>query len=474
MKTESQFAAINTQRNLLILIMLVAPLFVVMFYVFIFSARWMIILSSVMLVAAFSVFVFLDMRKGLLLFVISLATAPPLYLILPASPIFRSIRLYELLLALIFIFALIRSTEERKEIFYNTPIDIPVLMIVLLWTLSILNGLFLQQGFNARDFFELMKPIRLFILLQLVIYITKDREDLERMIYFLIIFSLYPQILGIFEHFHLFNVRRFLATVYPGYEYSSIIAGGFDVYGAGFLHKFRSSSVFVGDVNAFGGYSALFFLMALIFCVYMPRVKNKILLALISLFNLYGVLLSGSRKAVFCVGLGLLVFLVFKVKKAFKAFPVYVVSFFVVLRLTPTRFTERLFEHWEYKINNLIRLWDKYTELSLSSLVIGNGAVHEFGIDSFHLKLLLRGGMLGLLAHFILVFFILKTAINLIRNSRERLDEMVGMMALTLTIGIEWLNVTGLYFYCGRISESFWIILGALFVLYRWIQAEKT
>jgi hypothetical protein len=47
------------------------------------------------------------------------------------------------------------------------------------------------------------------------------------------------------------------------------------------------------------------------------------------------------------------------------------------------------------------------------------------------------------------------------------MDEMVGILASILIVLIEWLNVTGLFFYAGRISESYWVILGLLCVVYR-------
>ena len=122
----------------------------------------------------------------------------------------------------------------------------------------------------------------------------------------------------------------------------------------------------------------------------------------------------------------------------------------------------------------MLKLWSQYREFELSTLLFGKGAVHHFGIDSFYLKLLLSGGILGLVAHFILIYFILRVSIYVMRNSQCRLDELTGMMAIVITISIEWLNATGLYFYSGRISESFWVILGSVFVLYRIMQKEKT
>ena len=99
--------------------------------------------------------------------------------------------------------------------------------------------------------------------------------------------------------------------------------------------------------------------------------------------------------------------------------------------------------------------------------------MHDFGMDSFHLKILLRNGILGLAAHFFLIILALNLALYVKRNSKYWLDEMTGIMAFILIICMEWLNASGLYFYAGRISESYWVILGVLCVIYRLLKAQK-
>ena len=192
-----------------------------------------------------------------------------------------------------------------------------------------------------RDFFEYFKVVYLFLILQITIFFLQDREDVKNALYILITCTIYPQILGIFEHFHFFDFRRILVNLYTGNEYSSNIVGGFDVYGAGYLHKFRASSVFVGDVNAFGGYSALFFIMAFVCCMYIPKIKTKILFIFIAFLNLYGVLISGSRKSLVCVIIGILVFFWFKFRKLFRAAPLLIIVVLLVFKLAPDYYMPR-------------------------------------------------------------------------------------------------------------------------------------
>ena len=415
----------------------------------------------------------INFKKIFLFYIASIAIAPPLYLLVPLGPIFRSIRLYDILFIVIFIFAFFRSTTSKLKFFYNTSLNLPVLGIFCVWILSLFNCIFMQKIFYMRDFFEYFKVVYLFLILQITIFFLQDREDVKNALYILITCTIYPQILGIFEHFHFFDFRRILVNLYTGNEYSSNIVGGFDVYGAGYLHKFRASSVFVGDVNAFGGYSALFFIMAFVCCMYIPKIKIKILFILIALLNLYGVLISGSRKSLVCVIIGILVFFWFKFRKLFRAAPLLIIVVLLVFKLAPDYYMPRFFANWEYKINNIIELWNDFSRSDLLSMHIGRGIVHDFGMDSFHLKILLRNGILGLAAHFFLIILALNLALYVKRNSKYWLDEMTGIMAFILIICMEWLNASGLYFYAGRISESYWVILGVLCVIYRLLKAQK-
>ncbi|MFH2138243.1 MAG: hypothetical protein ABII88_06995 [Candidatus Omnitrophota bacterium] len=467
----NKLPCLTSKNNNLTALMLMALIMVLL--AGFFCSFWVKIFFFLLLILVFLLVIFDDSKKGILFFAASLAFAPPLYLIAPVHFIFRSIRLYEVLLCIILIFVLLQTLKSEKRFFHKTLFDVPILCMLGIWMLSVFNGIYLQQDFYLRDFFEFLKPIRLFLILQIVIFLVKEKEYAKKLLSFLVVFSIFPQLLGIGEHFNLLGIRRFIATTYTGYEYSSIIAGGFDVYGAGFLHKFRTSSIFVGDVNAFGGYSAIFFIMAFIFFMYVPKIKSKILFSLIALLNFYGVIVSGSRKSLICVVFGILLFLLFKIRKLLKAVPLVIIGVLIILKLAPGYYLERFFFHWDYKINNILRLFSQFSEFGIAESLIGRGTMHEFGADSFHLKLLIRNGLLGLIAHFVLVFVMLKIAFFVIKHSKHWFDEMIGVMALILIINMEWLNVTGLYFYAGRISESFWIVLGVLYAVYRNIRADN-
>lgn len=153
--------------------------------------------------------------------------------------------------------------------------------------------------------------------------------------------------------------------------------------------------------------------------------------------------------------------------------PILVVSIISFITLLPKSFVERFFDRWEHKFNNIKLLWIQFINLDFSSMLFGTGAVHHFGIDSFHMKLLIRGGVLSFIVYCLLILMILWTAKYVISNSSNWFDEMIGLMAITLTISMEWLNVTGLYTFCARISESYWIIVGALMIVYRFIRIDK-
>lgn len=413
--------------------------------------------------------------KGLFyFFVASIAFAPTLYIFLPISPIFRSIRMYEIIFVLVLFMAFLKYFQENESLFRKTPVNIPVLSIVFLGAVSLLHGAISGEIIDARDYFALLKPIRLFLIFQMVMYYVKDRQDIYNTIFILIAFSLYPEFLGILELMDLPSIKILLTSAYSGYEFNSNIVGGFDVYGTGFLHKFRASSVYAGDVNAFGGYAALFFTLAFMFFLYEPNKKKKFVFSVICAISLYGIMISGSRKAIAGIVISILFCSLIKMKNFIKLVPIFLVSAFVVFWFMPLALKQRFFEHWEYKIQNIYRLWKLYLDLDLSSLILGNGNLYEFGMDSFYLMILFRNGLLGLLAYAILVIATILISSYVIKNARCWLDEMVGLMALVCTVLIEWLNVTGLYSYSGRLSESYWVLLGSACVLCKLIKNEKT
>jgi hypothetical protein len=413
------------------------------------------------------------LKMGFFFFVGFISFAPSFYLIMPISSVVRSIRMYEVLFALIFILVLIQSIKNKGIVFHITPIDFPVFVIVIFWAVSILKGNIAALNINPRDYISLLKPVRLWLILQMVLFFAVNRRDVHRILYILILFSLYPEILGIFEYLNNTTIKEFLCTAYVGQEYSPIIVGGFDVYGAGYLHKFRSSSVFVGDVNAYGGYAAIFFLAAYLFFLYVRKNRDKYIFLAISGASLVGVLISGSRKAILCIFIGIILCAILRFRRFLNAWPIYIMSAAVTLSLIPEYFVQRLFEHPEQKIVNIDRLWMQFANQDITTLLLGTGALFEYGMDNFYMMLLFRCGLIGLLLYIVLIAIIINSSYYVMRNAHCWLDEMVGLMGVVLTISNEWLNVTGLYTYSGRISESLWVILGTVFVLYRFIRIEN-
>lgn len=172
------------------------------------------------------------------------------------------------------------------------------------------------------------------------------------------------------------------------------------------------------------------------------------------------------------LGLGLVIILNFKM--SLRLFPLFIVGFFGAMKVAPSYLTERLFTQWNIKLHNLIRLFRIYMEFDLPSLFLGKGSIHELGIDSFHLKLLMRGGLLSFCAYFVLIFSVLKVSFYVKRHANSWIDDMVGLMVVILIISVEWLNVTGLYSYSARISESLWVVFGLMYAVYRFIKVEQT
>lgn len=454
-----KFSILSINFILVGIIVLIAVLFN-MFYIK--------IAGMILLILLFLMLCYFYLKKVFYLFIISISLAPAVYFFCPVHPILKSIRLYELVLVSILVFEFIQYLLNKKlHILFKTNITIPIFGILFISVFSLLISTFLLQNIVLRDYFELIKPIRLFLIVQVIFYFVKDRTDVKKVLNLLIVFSTYVIILGVFEHIHLWGFRKFIALLYSGHDHLALIREGFDRYGSGFLHVYRVGSVFASDVNAFGGYTALFTLIAFIYSSCHPSKLAKLFFFFISFFHFYGVFLSGSRKALICVILGIGVFLLLKIKKALVTIPVMVLGAVVTISIAPKYFFHRLFSQWELKIYNIVNLFEKYASRKYYALIFGRGTEHEFGIDSFHIKLLLKNGILGFVAYYFLLFVIVKTAYYVFKNARDWLEEFIGMIMIILTISIEWMNLTGLYFYAGRISESYWIILGLLLVVYK-------
>ena len=396
-------------------------------------------------------------------------------LLLPALPniggkgIIPLIRADEIILFLIFVVFVSQFVLLKKTKILLSKIDKLYLLMIGGFIVSTIFGLLiLSVNFVPKDMFFLVKWIQYFILMGLIRYSIKEKKDIFFYVTIMLISFIYPILLGILQYFNLFEVRSLISHLYIDPKWNYI--WGFNDY---VLRMSRSSSVFRGGPNEF----ALFAMLAtvLIFSVMLAekKVLRKLVLALFLALSLFATFATGGRTGLLGAVLGV-VLLAF-MNREFKSFAI-----FMALGIMPVIFNpniiSRLFIIFDFTSSGLtfvdesffFRLydtWPRVLEGFFRSPVFGLGPNLEsyiFASDSYYMKILVTGGIVGMFLYLFLIFTLLKYTRQLLKTINDR--EMLIYLRYYLIVVIQLLiaNMTLNAMLSPRYVEMFWISTGLM------------
>jgi len=404
---------------------------------------------------AFAIFIvsFINIEWGLYILIFSMLLSPEITIGETAGfSLNRGVTLrFEDFLLVVIGFSWFVKNAVNKELgfFLKTPLNKAILFYILACLISTGSGIIGDRVDVKTGSFYILKYIEYFIVYFMVVNHLKDKDQLKRLVFCLLLTCFITSIIGILQ--------------IPG--------GG------------RVSAPFEGEIgepNTFGGYLLFIGAIATALFVKTENPKTKLMLSLLLLSIIAPFLFTQSRTSYLafvptCLALGSLM------QRRIIILGFLLIALLMSPILLPSLVKDRIlftFKQREYSgqivIGNL-RL-DTSTSARILSLkrilenfpkrpVLGYGVTGYEFTDSQLPRILIETGIVGLIAFLYLLCSIFRLAINRIREAKSPYFKGLAIGFFSGYVGLLFHALGANTFIIVRIMEPFWFFAGIIAVL---------
>jgi O-antigen ligase len=404
---------------------------------------------------AFAIFIvsFINIEWGLYILIFSMLLSPEITIGETAGfSLNRGVTLrFEDFLLVVIGFSWFVKNAVNKELgfFLKTPLNKAILFYILACLISTGSGIIGDRVDVKTGSFYILKYIEYFIVYFMVVNHLKDKDQLKRLVFCLLLTCFITSIIGILQ--------------IPG--------GG------------RVSAPFEGEIgepNTFGGYLLFIGAIATALFVKTENPKTKLMLSLLLLSIIAPFLFTQSRTSYLafvptCLALGSLM------QRRIIILGFLLIALLMSPILLPSLVKDRIlftFKQQEYSgqivIGNL-RL-DTSTSARILSLkrilenfpkhpVLGYGVTGYEFTDSQLPRILIETGIVGLIAFLYLLCLIFRLAINRIREAKSPYFKGLAIGFFSGYVGLLFHALGANTFIIVRIMEPFWFFAGIIAVL---------
>lgn len=411
------------------------------------------ILILVCLALAIFIISFIKIEWGLYLLIFSMLLSPELNISeATRASLGRGITLrFEDFLLVVIGLSWFAKNAVNKELglFLKTPLNIAILFYVSICLLSTGVGIFAGRVAPKTGLLFVLKYIEYFIIFFMIVNHVKDKDQVKRLIFCLLLTCLITSIIGIIQ--------------IPG--------GG------------RTSAPFEGEIgepNTLGGYLLFIGAIATGLIVKSENQRLKILLLILILIIVPAFLFTQSRSSYIGLIPTCFMFALFSKRRTI-AVGLITVAFLLSPFLLPSQIKNRiLYTFTQPERSDQVELGglrlDTSTSARLISVknilknfpkhpIVGYGVGGYGFTDSQFPRILIETGIVGLIAFIYLLYSIFRMAIN--RMKEVKIPEFKGL-ALGFLVGFVGLFFHSLganTFIIVRIMEPFWFLAGIIAVL---------
>ena len=404
---------------------------------------------------AFAIFIvsFINIEWGLYILIFSMLLSPEITIGETAGfSLNRGVTLrFEDFLLVVIGFSWFVKNAVNKELgfFLKTPLNKAILFYILACLISTGSGIIGDRVDVKTGSFYILKYIEYFIVYFMVVNHLKDKDQLKRLVFCLLLTCFITSIIGILQ--------------IPG--------GG------------RVSAPFEGEIgepNTFGGYLLFIGAIATALFVKTENPKTKLMLSLLLLSIIAPFLFTQSRTSYLafvptCLALGSLM------QRRIIILGFLLIALLMSPILLPSLVKDRIlftFKQQEYSgqvvVGNL-RL-DTSTSARILSLkgilenfpkhpILGYGVTGYWFIDSQLPRILIETGIVGLIAFLYLLCSIFRLAINRIREAKSPYFKGLAIGFFSGYVGLLFHALGANTFIIVRIMEPFWFFAGIIAVL---------
>jgi len=318
---------------------------------------------------------------------------------------------------------------------------------------------------SFRDFIILYSSLQYVILVIVITNMFKVKDFTTTLIKINIYVMSLMGLISIFQILHLFGVQEILLKYYSKIGSESRIE---------YLYwNPRSTATFNLEPNTLGLYMAFSLLM---FHVFYQNLKiHKFIKAILYLFGLIGLVLSGSFTALF-----IYIFTTFLFLTAYNKIGLKLITFLVVLILSlSTIFYEQIepsIKRQKLSADNIIpsslkhRINDRwvkvYRDFEPHFLIgIGPSAIQlDYSTDNEYLDKFLRHGIIGGIVFLSYIFFLIYYPYYKKRQVNDPFIKKLFLFSSLLAICFAMASLTGTAFKAKRVGELFWIFYSLPFI----------
>ncbi len=420
------------------------------------------IVFGILLAAIVGLITFQNPENGLILLVFSMLLSPEIELAkIPGRSI--TVRIDDFLLVAVFIaYIAYHAITPHARKFIKTPIDTPLVAIVLVYFISTALGIFDGRLKPLTSFFFVLKYIQYFILFWLAVNIINSLESLKKII-------IAGTITAIVVAVYAYSLFPTAERVYPPFDH--------DAAGT------------VGEAGTLGGYLLIIMSLALSFFMNYEKQKVRYFSLGLLLFLIPPFIRTLSRASYYSIGIVIPALVFFSPKRKFTLVVLTLFSLAAAPLIVPdltSSAINRMKETFTGPKSDLgINL-----ELSAAARVdswknaftiwlpkrpfFGHGATGVGLVDAQFPRIIGEFGLIGFITFIWLIYSIFKMSVDVLKNAKSDLSVSVSIGLLAALIGLLFQSIGVNTFIIVRIMQPFWFLAAVVGVLHRLENASET
>ncbi len=369
-----------------------------------------------------------------------------------------------------------------------SPLGKPIFLYLFLALVSTTISFLLGWIEPARAFFFLTKEVEYFLMFFATLNFIKDYKDIRIAIFGFLAGGLANG---------LYVLYQFLTGNIGGMADSANI---YRYYGVAMLGESGPAVT--------GSYFTLLFLLSLTLFIFMRAGAIRSLSVMCIGLSIFGIAGSMSRTSVWAAVIVLPLYFYLAVflqrKRLFGKFKILMILVLLLLAVfsfsrvifgymadAPDSFATRIIDvdnveeqYYTGRVEDVymdyLKVVPKNPILGLGKSITGQQNIPGVDVDYFYgeahnqyLRILVEMGIVGLLAFIYLLSSIIKFSYNVFKDNNSYLNQAIGLVSLIYTVFLLVASLGQDVFIMARTIELYWIVIGLLMVVHRWIREQS-
>lgn len=385
-------------------------------------------------------------------------------IVLPPITVFPGpdIRVEELFYFLVFPLLIIYKEKPAGDI-YLTYFAYSVLAFGAAIVISLNYGkYFLGVPTSLNDYFELLKVLKLFIVVITISRFKLTKKEIHRLLYVVVFSFLLSTFIGLMQYYGLLGFDRITAPYYFAERL-------YDVHN-------RMMGTFFNP-NTYGTAVTLGIIVNLVLFFYESKPDRKLFLVLSAGILAFTIALTQSRTALIVLFIAFLSILFLnvakrqlRVKQIIKILGFTTILLLIIASLLSeqimTRFLSLADISLDMSWNMRLMAWYLNLQLFFDSFLLGWGPakiIHTSIVDSEYILILRRYGLIGFSIYMLIYFIPLVRAYIMSRN--EKIKGLMGQIVVAGTLIFLIGNITNPLFHEIQFMDFWALLLGVFFAL---------